>query len=86
MESDHELQETEDLDCRELLQFPITTFRRRRYMTAVDQLRQMAQIQTFCVQNVNLSFTAVLGHNGTHVCIPTAVLGCYLTRSIDEVL
>lgn len=61
MENDHELQAVRDLDCREVLRFPVTTFTRRRYMTALTQLRQVAEIQTFYTQNVNLSVTYTLG-------------------------
>lgn len=61
MENDHELQEVKDLDSREVLRFPVTTSTRKRYMTAVTQLRQVAEIQTFYAQNVNLSVTDTLG-------------------------
>jgi len=61
VENDHELQAVKDLDSRELLRFPVATFTRGRYMTAVTQLRQMADIHTFYIQNVNLSVTDILG-------------------------
>jgi hypothetical protein len=60
VENDHELQALKDLDSRELLRFPVVTFTRGRYMTAVTQLRQVADIQTFYFQKVNLSFTDIL--------------------------
>jgi hypothetical protein len=44
MGSNRELQAVKDLDCRELLQFPVTTFTPGRYMTAVIHLRQVEEM------------------------------------------
>ena len=62
-ENDHELQAVKDLDWRELFRFPVTTFTRRRYMTTVTQLRQVAEIQTIYIQNLNPSVTYIRTRN-----------------------